>query len=252
MSTSAPVQVSIVPPPVITRLIATNAIWKYLDTGGDQETAWQASAFNDGGWASGRAKLGTNDLGTNTIIRIRTVGGLVIPTCYFRHSFAVTNAASFTNLAFRVLRDDGCIAYLNGAEIFRMNIQPGAVTYNTYVPTIQAVGSADEFTFFPTNISSSFLVNGANVLAVELHQTMNTTDASFDLELSGFSPPPNGVPQLTIERSGENLRITWPGDGFILEEALSPAGPYDALGNARSPFPLVAPTGSRFYRLSRP
>ncbi|MFT5152217.1 MAG: hypothetical protein ACI841_002208, partial [Planctomycetota bacterium] len=39
-------------------LIQTGAVWKYLDDGSDQGTAWQAPAFNDNAWSSGAAQLG--------------------------------------------------------------------------------------------------------------------------------------------------------------------------------------------------
>ena len=50
----------------------------------------------------------------------------------------------------------------------------------------------DENTFFATNLSPALLVNGTNVLAVEIHQVnLTSSDLSFDLELVGLgnSPP---------------------------------------------------------------
>jgi hypothetical protein len=250
LSTSAPVNITIVAAPSLTLLIPTNAVWKYLDTGVDQNVAWRASTFDDQSWPSGPGKLGTNELGTNTIIRIRNGAGLQINTCYFRHSFAASATSALTNLAFRVLRDDGCIAYLNGTEIFRMNMPTGAVTFNTLAP--QAVGGTDEFRYYPTNISPGLLINGVNVLAVELHQASATGDAGFDLELIGVAPPPSGVPPLTIRFNGTTATITWTGSGFILQEAGSTAGPYNNLPAATSPYVISPPTGNRFYRLSKP
>ena len=53
--TSAPVSLVIIPGQT---LVATGSIWKYLDTGVDLGTAWEAPAFDDGTWASGPAVLG--------------------------------------------------------------------------------------------------------------------------------------------------------------------------------------------------
>ena len=39
-------------------LIQKGSIWKYLDQGSNQGTAWRAPAFNDSAWASGPAQLG--------------------------------------------------------------------------------------------------------------------------------------------------------------------------------------------------
>ena len=58
----------------------------------------------------------------------------------------------------------------------------GPIGFGT--PAFNAVD--DGTIFFPTNASASFLVNGTNVVAVEIHQATGTsTDISFDLELIG-------------------------------------------------------------------
>jgi hypothetical protein len=246
-STSAPVNLGIAR---VTTLVSTGAVWKFLDTGVPQGTNWRAAGFDDSAWPSGPAKLGTNDAPA-TVIRIRGTGG-IIPTCYFRHTFVAADLSRLTNLAFRVLRDDGCIAYLNGTEIFRMNMPTGEVVFNTYVPSLQAVGGSDESTYYPTNISPALLVNGNNVLAVELHQTSNTSDAGFDLGLTGIAIPPVTVPPLTIEHTMTGVVISWPGSGFVLQESSKPDGPYANRPGIASPHHIAAPTGNRFFRLSRP
>jgi hypothetical protein len=60
----------------------------------------------------------------------------------------------------------------------------GTVGFGT--PASVAIAGADESTFVQTTISSSLLVSGTNVLAIELHQSGGTsTDVSFDLQLNG-------------------------------------------------------------------
>jgi hypothetical protein len=163
-----------------------------------------------------------------------------------------TDLSRLTNLAFRVLRDDGCIAYLNGTEIFRMNMPAGDLSFNYYVPLLQAVGGNDEANYYPTNINPALLVSGNNVLAVELHQTSSTTDAGFDLGLIGIAIPPVNVPPLNIQHTMTGVLITWPGSGFILQESSRPNGPYTNLPGITSPYNLSAPTGNRFFRLLGP
>src|SRR6185369_8826152 len=113
-------------------------------------------------------------------------------TTYFRTHFAVSNAPSVTNLAFRVLRDDGVVAYLNGTEIFRMNMQTNPISFATFAPT--AIGGTNENFYAPTNLGGGPLVEGLNTLAVELHQAMNTSDAGFDLGMVGTATPSTGPP----------------------------------------------------------
>ena len=38
-------------------LVPTGSVWKYLDNGSDQGTAWIAPGFDDSAWAAGPAEL---------------------------------------------------------------------------------------------------------------------------------------------------------------------------------------------------
>jgi len=246
-ATSAPINIGIAR---VATLISTGVVWKYLDTGVDQGTNWRGTGFDDAVWPTGHGRFGTNDSGFSTIIRIRTAAGQPSPTAYFRHQFNAGAVSNYTNLAFRVLRDDGCIAYLNGTEIFRMNMPAGTVTFNTFSP--EAIGGTAETTYYQTNIGATRLVNGVNVLAVELHQAMGTSDAGFDLELTGIAIPPENVPPLNIQHTPTGVRITWTGSGYTLQESNKPEGPYINRPGVTSPYLLSAPTGNRYFRLFRP
>jgi Big-like domain-containing protein len=173
---------------VNTPVVPRGAQWKYLDNGSDQGAAWRAPAFNDSAWASGPAKLGFGDTQATLINGGPSTNRFV--TTYFRRAFPVTNAATFTTLNLRVLRDDGVIVYLNGAEVFRNNMPAGTVTYTTLASA--PVNDADETNFFATALSPTVLLNGTNLLAVEIHQANATSsDLGFDLELTatGNLPP---------------------------------------------------------------
>ena len=95
-------------------------------------------------------------------------------------------------------------------------------------------------------------MSGNNVLAVELHQTSNTSDAGFDLGLTGIATPPVNIPPLNIQHTATGVLITWPGSGFILQESSRPEGPYTNRPAINSPYSLSAPPGNRFFRLYRP
>ena len=159
-------------------------MWKYLANGTDQGTAWRATSFNDTTWPSGPAQLGYGDGDEATVVPFGPDANNKFITTYFRRAFNVTNASLFTGLTLRLMRDDGAVVYLNGVEVWRTNMPAGTVTHLTAASA--AIGGADESTFVQTTISPSLLVNGTNVLAVELHQSGGTsTDISFDLLLIG-------------------------------------------------------------------
>src|SRR6185503_17402197 len=163
-------------------LVPTGAIWKYLDTGIDQGTAWREPAFDDTTWASGPAQLGFGDGDEATVLN-RTPNGVPIITAYFRRAFNVSNPSAYSNLTLRLLRDDGGVVYINGVEVFRSNMPlTNTITYST-LASIASDGS-NEVSFVTRIVPASMLVAGENVVAVEIHQVSATSsDMSFDLQL---------------------------------------------------------------------
>jgi hypothetical protein len=239
-------------------LVTRGADWKYLDDGSDQGTAWRALTFNDSSWRNGRAEFGYGDGDETTIIRSNRTDGSRIITTYFRKSFVATNSWSLTNLMLSLVRDDGAIVFLNGIEVFRSNMPSGPVGYLT--TALVAIGGADESAWLATNLSPALVVDGTNIMAVEIHQQSTTSsDVSFDLALNatGFNPP-ELVPLLSSSR----LELVWPlfPSGFSLESAAglssdaswqietSPVAVTNGENNVT--FEPI-PTSSRFYRLHR-
>ena len=187
---AAKLVVSFIPPATYqtgTFPIAAGASWKYLDDGSDLSgTNWTATQYNDSSWAFGNAPLGYGDPVTTTVGFGPDANNKYITT-YLRNTFTMSNTAQFDSLQFRVRRDDGAVVYLNGVEVFRQNMPNGAVTAGTLAST--AVGGSDETTFF-VNMTDNLLVNGLNVVAVELHQSAaNSSDMVFDMAISGKKPP---------------------------------------------------------------
>jgi len=196
-----------------TTLVPTGATWKYLDNGSDQGTAWRTASFNDSTWAAGPAQLGYGDGDEATTLGFGPDANNKFITTYFRRAFNVTDASLFNGVTLRLLRDDGAVVYLNGAEIWRTNMPAGSVGFVT--PASVAIGGADETTFVQTTISPSLLLTGTNVLAIELHQSGGTsTDISFDLQLIGSDGSASvtrgpylqiGTPNSTIVRWRTNV-----------------------------------------------
>ncbi len=177
-------------------LVSSNAVWRYLVTPTDPGTAWRAREFNDLGWPSGPAQLGFGEGDEATILTGMSGMTNGIVTAYFRKSFVVANANAVTNLDLRLLRDDGAVVYLNGAEVRRDNLPAGDI--NHFTLAISSVGGADESTFFSTTIPPSSLVSGTNVVAVAVHQnSVMSSDLSFALELVAMTGATTNQPPVT-------------------------------------------------------
>jgi hypothetical protein len=164
-------------------LISAGSSWKYLDNGTNQGTAWKASAFSDGAWKVGNAELGYGDGGEATVVGYGPSVNNKYITTYFRKAFNATNVSSFTGVELSLIRDDGVVVYLNGTEIYRNNMPGGVINYNTLAPTY--IDDGAESAWIVANLANT-LINGTNVMAVEIHQDAgNSSDISFNLKLKG-------------------------------------------------------------------
>src|SRR6185369_2988699 len=176
-------------------LVSKGSSWRYLDNGSDQGTAWREPGFIDSEWKSGPAQLGFGDGDEATVLRAGNEERRFV-TYYFRRAFEISNVDGISSLTLRLLRDDGAIVYLNGHVVFRSNMPDGQITFNTLA--FQAVGADGESVFHSAVVDPNLLVNGRNVLAVEVHQvSTESTDLSFDLEL--VASPGDSVPVVNIE-----------------------------------------------------
>jgi hypothetical protein len=247
-------------PPVITTLVATGSVWKYLDNGSNQGTNWSQRIYDDSTWASGPAELGYNNVPV-TIVGFGPDPAHKYITTYFRHWFPVPADAVYTNFNVRLKRDDGGVVYLNGRELFRSNMPAGIITNQTLASS--AVVIPDEETFFLTSMAATNLVAGTNVLAVEIHQNDPASgDLGFDIEFiaSGYSVPAT-PPSLVLQRNGPSVKISWPPTAQIWRmysaASLDP-GAWSVLTATPSVIDgfnvltLTSTNGNKFYQLRKP
>jgi len=101
-------------------------------------------------------------------------------TYYFRKRFNFGGEPGRATLYLNAAVDDGAVFYLNGIEVRRINMPGGTITYGT---PANPVGNA-AFTG-STVLAVTNLQRGANVLAVEVHQSaaLSDTDMMFAVEL---------------------------------------------------------------------
>jgi hypothetical protein len=176
------VNVTVNPAPSSTlTLVSWNAVWKYLDNGSDQNTAWRASSFSDTSWASGPAVLGYGDPDVATVISYGSNSSAKYITSYFRKQINFSNPSAYAGVTLNMRRDDGAIVYVNGTEVYRTNMPAGTVTYTTAASSAAADDGAGIFT---ANIPIAAFVTGTNTVAVEVHQNAGTSsDVVFDMEM---------------------------------------------------------------------
>lgn len=155
--------------------------WKYLDGGENPGANWNKPNFNDTSWATGPAPLGYGEDYLQTEVSSEDGPNGTSVTTYFRHAFNVGSRASITNVDLGLLRDDGAAVYLNGTEILRDNLPPEAAIDT---PAIAETLDAAAIAWVEIDVDPALLVDGTNVLAVEVHQdSVDSDDMRFDLYL---------------------------------------------------------------------
>jgi hypothetical protein len=191
-------------------LIGITDVWKYNQTGTDLGTAWRAPAYNDSAWPSGAALLHREDgplpEPKNTLL---TYTNPQQTTFYFRKTFSFNGNPANTALAARLIIDDGAVVYLNGVEVLRVGMPDGPITYDTFANRV-----VDNATYEgPFTLSNASLIQGNNVIAVEVHQINATSsDVAFGLSLEATSnagaPHTPGAPN-SVATSLAPLPLLW-------------------------------------------
>ncbi len=173
----------------ITTLGATNTYhaiaeghrWRYLDDGSDLPARWKSVGFNDSGWDAGVGEFGYGDGDEATRVNDGPNSNRFITT-YFRTNFEIFNASAVSKLRLRLVRDDGAVVYINGVEVYRSNMPSGPIDYDTLA--VDGVTGDAESRWRVSSIPTGALVDGNNVMAVEIHQEHRTSsDISFNAEL---------------------------------------------------------------------
>lgn len=172
---------------VSTSLVALQSEWRFRDTGVDLGVGWRESNFDDSAWELGVAELGYGDGDETTVVSYGPNANDKHITTYFRHDFEYNGATdALVNGLLSLRRDDGAVVYVNGVEVARSNMPGGFIAFED--EATEGVGGAAESALNSINVELS-LVNGNNVIAVEIHQVSGTSsDISFDLKLDVMLP----------------------------------------------------------------
>ena len=168
-------------------LVPISGTWRYNETETNLPSAWKTGGFNDSGWSSGFAPLGREP--DNIPIEVETLLTNVVngrPTFYFRTAFEFPTNPAGVVLQFTNLIDDGAVFYLNGAELFRVRMHSGAVEFSTL-----SADDVENAMFEVVRVAPTNLVQGQNILAVEVHQERLTSrDLIFATGVDYLWPQP--------------------------------------------------------------
>lgn len=207
--------------------------WKYFVPSSDIGSDWKTGSFSDADWNTGPSGfgIGDDDDATNT--------GSII-SLYVRKVFSVTDVDKVKRMLLHMDYDDGFVAYVNGQEVARANI--GVVGVNVNYNDVATDHEAQMYQgnnpeVFDISSFANYLVNGDNVLAIEVH---NNSAQSSDLTLIPFltlavesKTPVYNVPDflsVTSNNLHTNFKLSSEGESIYLYD--SNASFVDSLGQA--------------------
>ena len=155
----------------VVTILDSNAEWKYIRGNSAILADWTDIDYDDGTWLSGQGGIGYGDDDDGTVIG-------QTQSVYMRQVFTISEVSDITSLSLFASLDDGFVAYLNGVEIARENIEGIPPPYTASTITFKEAELPSGQRPLQYFISSEQLVNGENILAVQTH---NFGEESSDL-----------------------------------------------------------------------
>ncbi|MEI6851590.1 MAG: CotH kinase family protein [Bacteroidota bacterium] len=154
-------------------------IWRYQKPLSEPDSNWRRlTSFNDAAWSQGAGGIGYGDGDDNTQITYPAA------SVFMRKVFNIVDTAAIASAVFHMDYDDAFVAYINGVEIARSNIGVNGTPVGYNIPALSeheakmyTGGSPDQF-IIDESFLKSFLKNGNNVLAIQVH---NVSPTSSDL-----------------------------------------------------------------------
>ncbi len=235
-------------------LINRGNSFKYLVPSSEPNSSWKSLNFNDANWSNGNSGFGYADGDDSTTLPNGT------RSIYLRKKFSITNIESMSSLLLDIDYDDAFVAYINGVEIARANINGNPPAYNATTITdrealIYQGGNPERY---EVSNFRSLLNEGENILSIQAHNIgANSSDFTVIPFLSAlFTTPSNlGItpPQILRLSSDENnlhtnfkiasdsetLSLT-SADGTLVDQILIESLPANtSLGRSRSSNQLV-------------
>lgn len=180
-------------------VIDSTTVWSYSDDGTDpagdssaadyNRTSWTKADYSAAGWKSAVGSFGAKkgaiaDLGSgyipNTLLtQYKSDGSTDIEAYFFRTSVTIEDASQITAITGSVIYDDAATVYINGVKV--AGFDDDSITENL------SYGGSNAGTPKTGNISvtsglEDILVNGTNIIAVEIHQgRASSSDIYFDM-----------------------------------------------------------------------
>ncbi|MBC8173762.1 MAG: lamin tail domain-containing protein [Chitinophagales bacterium] len=161
--------------------VKDTATWRYNIPDASTASDWAEESFDASLWATGLTSVGYGDTDDSTIVADGTI------SVFLRNTFEITDTSKIADAFLHIDYDDGFVAYLNGNVIAMNGFLSGAPGYDALSGVDHEAGMyagyAPEQFIIDEATLKTFITEGTNVLAVEIH---NTNPGSSDLTVRPF------------------------------------------------------------------
>ena len=160
-------------------LITEGDLFKYITPTSSVSSNWTSVDYNDNSWSEGSSGFGYSDSDDNTNIPSGTL------SVFIRKDFTILDINNIVSLILDIDYDDGFVAYINGFEVARANINGSPPAYNATTNTdheaqIYVGGYPERFVI---DNFQNILIEGTNTLSIQGH---NVSDTSSDFTIIPF------------------------------------------------------------------
>jgi hypothetical protein len=236
--------------------------WTYASANLDG-VSWTATNYDDSGWdGSGPGLLWVDINGPpsgvpylNTEMNLDADTEYPYTTYYFRTHFSFTNNPAGVALQMQAYIDDGAVFYLNGTQIWSLRMPSPPFLNSTLATGFPCSGYATciDANSVSGSVITNSLVNGDNVLAVEVHRdSLYGPDITFGLAPS-LTVPYSSKPALNLTQTNSAFVLNWAQGGYTLQQANKVTGPWTNIPGPifSSPFTVTNSGTNRFFRLEK-
>ncbi|MGK0363649.1 MAG: hypothetical protein ACI85O_000702 [Saprospiraceae bacterium] len=195
---------------------------------------WKSLSFNDSAWEEGASGFGYADGDDETILPVGTL------SVFLRKKFNIADPTAIQNLILGMDFDDGFVAYLNGVEVARENINGQPPAFNAGTPTDHEAEIYQGLGVNKYILTTGELLTGENILCIQVHNiSANSSDftaipflsARYNTVTTEGIPPPLILnffdsafhTNFKISSGGETLYL-FDNNGELVDNLLIPPG----------------------------
>jgi len=167
------------------KLIKNGDTWNYYDQG-YLESDWMTKTEKYT-WKKGATPIGYGDNKIVTEISFGDNAKEKHIVKYFKKNITISKT-KYLAYEFRTLSDDGIVIYINGKELYRLNMPNATITNKTLA--VNTVSKEEEDEYKINIFEDTFFKDGENIITTSVYQAYpDSSDCIFSLELIGHTSP---------------------------------------------------------------